>query len=285
MPCAGRSNPTESRIMRTTLYYFTGTGNSLACARAIAKGLGDTDLVPIASLRGQERIGVPTERMGIVCPVYFYTLPVIVHEFIPRLDLSGVRYAFLVVTMGGLPGLAVSHGEELFRKAGGELHAGFAVRMFANYIAEYNVRGEERAVQAMQKRMERRVKAIVAVVQAGERRIERGGPLERLLGRALFALLGQKFVREARTRDRLFTVDPSCVHCGTCAYVCPVENVRMVDGTPQWLGHCEQCLACIHFCPVAAIQIQGKRTRLRGRYHHPEVTPNDIARQKVVHPL
>lgn len=265
--------------MRTTLYYFTGTGNSLACARAIAKGLGETDLVPIASLRGQGRIHVPTERMGIVCPVYFYTLPVLVREFIPRLDLSGVKYGFLVATMGGFPGLAVEHGEELFKKAGGELHAGFTVRMFANYVAEYNVRGE-RSVRAMKGRMERRVQRIVAAVQAGERRLEKGGPVDRLLSRAVFALLGRNFVETARTRDRRFTVDPSCVHCGTCAYVCPVENVRLVDGTPQWLGRCEQCYACIHFCPVAAIQVQGKRTRMRGRYQHPDVRADDIAGQR-----
>lgn len=266
--------------VRTTLYYFTGTGNSLACARAIAKGLGDTDLVPIASLRKEKRILVSAERVGIVCPVYFYTLPVLVREFIPRLDLSGVKNAFLVATMGGLPGLAVEHGEELFRKAGGELHAGFAVRMFANYIAEYNVRGA-RSVQAMQKRMERRVAEIVRIVRAGERHLEKGGPFDRLLSRATFALLGRKFVETARTRDRRFTVDPSCVHCGTCAYVCPVENVKLVDGTPQWLGHCEQCFACIHFCPVAAIQVQGKRTRMRGRYQHPDVRADDIARQRL----
>jgi ferredoxin/flavodoxin len=264
---------------RTTLYYFTGTGNSLACARAIAKGLGDTDLVPIASLRGQDRIRVPTERVGIACPVYFYTLPLLVREFIPRLDLSGVEYAFLVATMGGLPGLTVEHGAELFREADGELHAGFAVRMFANYVAEYNVRGE-RSVRAMQKRMDRRVAEIVRAVQAGERHLEKGGPFDRLLSRAMFSLLGQKFVVTARTRDRLFTVDPSCVHCGTCEYVCPVENVKLVDGTPQWLGHCEQCFACIHLCPVAAIQIRGKRTRMRGRYHHPDVRADDIAGQR-----
>ncbi len=269
--------------METTLYYFTGTGNSLACARALARGLGDADLVPIASLRHHERIGVPTRRMGIVCPVYFYSLPLIVRECIPRLDLSGVKYTFLVVTMGGLPGLAIEHGAELFRKAGGELHAGFAVRMFANYIAAYNVRGE-RAIRAMERRMERRVAEIVRIVREGKRHLRRGGPFERLLGRAMFRWFGRKFVDEARTRDKRFTVDPSCVHCGTCAYVCPVENIQLVDGLPQWLGHCEQCYACIHFCPVAAIQVQGKPTRLRGRYHHPAVSADDIALQKAARP-
>ena len=134
----------------------------------------------------------------------------------------------------------------------------------------------------MQKRMERRVAGIVPIVQAGEGHLERGGPFDRLLIRTMFQLLGRKFVETARTRDRRFTVDPSCVHCGTCVYVCPVENVVLVDGTPQWLGHCEQCFACIHFCPVAAIQVQGKPTRMRGRYHHPDVSPDDIAGQRRV---
>jgi len=39
-------------------------------------------------------------------------------------------------------------------------------------------------------------------------------------------------------------------------------------------------LACIHFCPVATIQVQGKRTRMRGRYQHPHVRADDITGQK-----
>jgi len=100
------------------------------------------------------------------------------------------------------------------------------------------------------------------------------------VSQAVFALFGRAFVEHGRTRDRLFTAEPTCTSCGICAHVCPVENVRLVEGRPKWLGHCEQCFACIHFCPVAAIQVQGKRTRLRGRYHHPDVTADDIAGQK-----
>ncbi len=35
--------------MRSVIYYFTGTGNSLAAAKKIAASLGETELVPIAS--------------------------------------------------------------------------------------------------------------------------------------------------------------------------------------------------------------------------------------------
>ncbi len=265
---------------QTTLYYFTGTGNSLVVARAISAGLGGAALVPIASLDRTARITVPTERVGIVCPVYFYTLPPIVREFVACLDLEKVRYTFLVLTMGGLPGLAVEHAQELLARAGGRLDAAFPIRMLGNYIAEYNVRGE-REVPAMRVRTKRRVAEVVEAIGSQSAHIERGGMLGRAFSRAMFSLLGRRFLAACRTLDRRFTVDPTCIHCGTCARVCPVENVRLVGGTPTWLGHCEQCFACIHFCPVAAIQIRGKNTRARGRYHHPDVTADDIAAQKV----
>ncbi len=264
---------------QTTIYYLTGTGNSLAVARAIAKGLGGATLVPIASLDRTGRIAVPTERVGFVCPVYFYSLPLIVREFLPRLDVSCVRYAFLVLTMGGLPGLAAGHAEELLAKAGGRLDSAFAIRMLGNYIAEYNVRGGE-AIGAMRARTERGVARVVTAVATGQRHIERGGPVGRAVSRGMFALFGRRFLASCRTLDRRFSVDPSCVHCGTCSRVCPVENVRLIDDRPTWLGHCEQCFACIHFCPVKAIQIRGKKTVVRGRYHHPDVTADDVASQR-----
>jgi ferredoxin len=264
---------------RTTLYYFTGTGNSLAVARAIAAGLGGATLIPIASLDRTARITVPTEKVGIVCPVYFYTVPLIVREVLARLDLSKVRYTFLVLTMGGLPGLAVEHAEECLAKSGGRLDAAFPIRMLGNYIAEYNVR-RERAVQAMLLRTKRRVAEVVEAVGSKRTHVKHGGPVGRALSRAMFALLGRRFLAACRMLDRRFTVDSTCIHCGTCARVCPVENVRLVEGRPTWLGHCEQCFACIHFCPVAAIQIRGKNTRARGRYHHPDVTAEDVAAQK-----
>ena len=77
------------------------------------------------------------------------------------------------------------------------------------------------------------------------------------------------------TTDRKFFATDKCTHCGLCQRICPVENVKLVDGRPQWLGHCEQCMACIQFCPVEAIQY-GKKTSGRRRYHHPAVTAKDL---------
>lgn len=31
-----------------------------------------------------------------------------------------------------------------------------------------------------------------------------------------------------------FHVDEGCISCGICDKVCPVENIRQVDGHPMW---------------------------------------------------
>jgi hypothetical protein len=53
--------------MKTIIYYFTGTGNSLAAAKSICTHLGDCDLVSIASLSGtSSEIQPGADRVGIV---------------------------------------------------------------------------------------------------------------------------------------------------------------------------------------------------------------------------
>lgn len=54
--------------MSAKIYWFSGTGNSLAVARALAEKLPDAELIPIA-----EAVNHPPQAadvIGIVCPVY-----------------------------------------------------------------------------------------------------------------------------------------------------------------------------------------------------------------------
>ena len=63
--------------MSTGIYYFSGTGNSLYVAKDIAAKTVGT-LVPIASVVGSNVIKVDSEVIGIVFPVYYGELPVII---------------------------------------------------------------------------------------------------------------------------------------------------------------------------------------------------------------
>jgi MinD superfamily P-loop ATPase len=102
--------------------------------------------------------------------------------------------------------------------------------------------------------------------------------LERKRGRSIERtnLIFHKNVNES---DQHFLADENCNNCGICEKVCPVNNIILVEGNPQWHHKCQQCLACINFCPENAIQY-GKRTIGRGRYHHPDITVKDLLNQK-----
>ena len=90
--------------MKTILYYFTGTGNSLAVARAI------------------------------VYPLYAMGLPNIVIRFFGILDLSDAGYVFSVVTEGGRYGSPTKQIAALAKQSGHDLDAAWWIQMPDNYI-------------------------------------------------------------------------------------------------------------------------------------------------------
>ena len=68
--------------MKTTLYYFTGTGNSLSIAKGIGAELEDAELIFMANLWKDDEITTDSEKVGFIFPMYYFGLPQIVYEFI-----------------------------------------------------------------------------------------------------------------------------------------------------------------------------------------------------------
>ena len=51
-----------------------------------------------------------------------------------------------------------------------------------------------------------------------------------------------------------FHVKDSCIGCGKCAKLCPLNNIKIENMKPVWSGQCTHCMACIGNCPVRAIE-------------------------------
>jgi Pyruvate/2-oxoacid:ferredoxin oxidoreductase delta subunit len=264
--------------LKTLIYWFTGTGNSLAVARKVAAALGDCELASIASLKDMQGDIVPAaERVGIVCPVYDAGVPRIVAEFVERLSLSRAKYTFAIVTLGGT-GISALHQLNgiVSRKNGRKLDAGFAVKMPGNYPPVARIASPEKQKATLES-------ADVGLLEiAGQigKGVAVSPGFSPVSGLMKFLTYGM-FTKNVHGMDKDFSVSDACTSCGTCVKVCPVENIILLKDRPSWLHHCESCCACLHFCPVEAIQLnvlQG--TKGRGRYHHPDVKPADMKAQR-----
>ncbi|HNX52579.1 MAG TPA: EFR1 family ferrodoxin, partial [Pontiellaceae bacterium] len=254
--------------MKTIIYWFSGTGNSLAAAKTLAKQCGDTELIPMAkALRNPP---ASAERIGLVFPVYAFCPPALVARFVEKLNAAPGAYIFAVVTYAGTPGGTLAVLRKLLKKRGLDLASSWGVKMPENYPPFGGAPSPEKQ-QAVNDVAAERIKKIAAELQMSPRgRHDEIKTLWKIVSRLIYPL----FRKRAARADRSFRADEKCNGCCICAQVCPVNNVAMLDGHPSWLGHCEQCYACFHWCPQKAVQYG--RSAKQHRYHHPAVELSDL---------
>lgn len=260
--------------MKTTLFYFTGTGNSLKIARGLAAALGDTEVVAIKSVMGQEAVTADSENVGIVFPVYMWGLPVIVKRFALRLNVKPDQYLFAVTNYGGWQGGTLLQMNKIFADRGMKMASGFGIKMPGNYTPMYGAR----TANAQQKLFDAAAKKVAYIAGQVKNRstlIEKDFFLVKWLFWDVFYRFAAPHIKDM---DKDFWADAArCTNCGTCTKVCPTGNITFADGKAQWNHKCEQCMACLQWCPKEAIQF-GKNTADRKRYHQPEITVADIVK-------
>ncbi|MFX1389070.1 MAG: EFR1 family ferrodoxin [Promethearchaeota archaeon] len=262
--------------MVTTIYYFTGTGNSLKIAKDISEELDDIELIPIAKIWELNSIKAKSKNVGFIFPLYYSGLPKIVYDFISKLEVKNVKYFFTVITnAGGINELPLQQIEEILNAKEKTLNAGFYITMPNNFILGYNVDSEKRQRALFEKAINQ-VHKICEIVK-NETTIITQDIFQKNVKRS--AKMNTTFRNEVLDSDKSFYANKNCTSCGICENICPVKNIRLIEGVPQWNHKCQQCLACIHFCPEEAIQF-GNQTLKIQRYHHPDISLQEISNQK-----
>ncbi len=260
--------------MKTTLYYFSGTGNTLYLAQQLAKELGDTELVSIATVMKQEKITTTSQNVGILFPIYCFGTPNIIKEFLQKLTLPKTTYLFGAVSFGGLLSSALKIFQRECVTAGLNLQAGFGLQMPGNAIAFYD-RISSKKEEKFAAILAERIPQIATIIKE---QIPHKMEQRQLLLQPLMGALHTPFMKKIPKGAADFFVTDSCNLCGECIKLCPVENIKLIDKKILWEEHCEQCMACIQWCSQEAIQV-GKKSASRTRYHHPEITKEAIMKQ------
>lgn len=265
--------------MKTTIYVFSGTGTSLTVAKKIGLELGDTTITSIAKYREQPEIRTESERIGIIFPCYYGELPQIVTDFVSKLSMEKSQYVFSVITAGGNAGYGLKFLDELLKKKGKSLDYGTSIVIASNYIVGWYytmIHPNQDRLKKLLEASTRKSRVIAKDIAQGKKAVEKVS----WLGYKMPHIISPKeIVKDTRPWDVEFCTNDKCNGCGICKMVCPVDNIKMVNGAPEYTHNCQRCMACIQYCPQKAIQVKGKDVN-KPRYFHPEVSIKEIAEFK-----
>jgi ferredoxin/flavodoxin len=260
--------------MKNVIYYFSGTGNSLAVAKKIQESLDETELIHITSTLLDNIKPIEADRLGFVFPVYAWGPPGLVEEFVGKLQVKKAGYVFAVATYGGAPINTLRRMEKLLRQRGIATDSAFSLKMPNNYIVGGKSPSEEQQRQVI-------AKAGAKLTDMTQKIVTREKtPIPGIFFPAtLMTSLGHPlFLNFAKKLDKKFVATDACTGCGICQNICPSANITLNETKkPVWQHHCEQCMACIQWCPAQAIE-HGTSTQNKTRYHHPEISRAELIR-------
>ena len=246
------------------ILYFTGTGNSRYLALALKDALGDDCVDAREDLKRGAAGRFDSEKpYVIVFPTYAWRMPHVFADYLRRSDFSGCRRAYFVMVCGADVGNAGAYLRALCEEKGLEYCGLLPVVMPDNYVVMYDVTPAEQVAPLL--------RAGEAKVLAAAEKIRAGQPFEDLrvtaVDRAKSSVMNRAFFKTVGAKK--FRATETCVACGLCEKVCPLNNITLTNGKPVWGKNCTHCMACISRCPKRAIEY-GKGTERRGRYVCPE---------------
>ena len=245
------------------IFWFSGTGNSLYAAKRLSEAL----YMPLSRITSEAysgAVGGKGEKAGFVFPSYYGNIPRAVSDFVSKLEIKPETYIFAVVTMGAVGQGSIGALNKALKAKGLRLSYGRGIRMPRNYVIMYDPAKPEDSGTKLDK-LNNKIDSIIAEIMAGKVTVKS------------LPVTASNLYRDIDKLDAMFNVSGVCTGCGQCEKICPVGNIRMSNGKPEWLHHCEHCVACISWCPAKAINY-GDRTQTRRRYRNPQIKANELIR-------
>lgn len=245
------------------IFYFTATGNSLFVAKSIG---GELSSIPQELLKISEIY--EDDIIGIVFPVYGFSLPKIVYKFLKQTKLKA-GYTFAVGTYGCMSGKIMNEVQKIAKISGYQFDYIDTILMVDNYLPLFDINSQIEKIpnKKIDENIERIKKNVYNKFIQKELKYKFSDNIMQYV-----ANKAQKYVLPDNFANK-YILNDNCTKCGICSKVCPVKNIKITDKV-EYGNYCESCLACINICPQNAIHLNNEKSAKR--WLNPNITIEEI---------
>lgn len=232
--------------------YFSATGNTEFIARELAKRMDDECVNLLGRIKAQDFTPIHSKKPFIICaPVYVCEIPRFMTKYLKKQLFSGSKDVYFILTSGGYCGPSGKLLTKIFKAKKMVCHGYAEFQMPRNYVvSDAYPMLEKDEVEARILDSYKQLEQVASDIIAGKKLTARHVYLFETIITVPFNPIWCKYMLSAKD----FRAEDSCVGCGKCEKLCPLNNIKLVDKKPIWGNQCTHCMACIGNCPVNAIE-------------------------------
>lgn len=246
------------------ILYFSATGNSLY----VSKQLGE-NLYSIPKSIKEENFIFSDDKIGIVFPIYELGIPKYIEEFLDKVKFKS-NYIFAIMTYGMMSGSASTQLQQIAKRNNINFSYINEVLMVDNYLPVYYM--EDQIKNEPKKDIDKQINKIKKDIDSNVIYHKKNTFIIKSLcyiaKKTRFPKRDKKMGVYKTSFDKAFQIESTCVGCGICSRVCPVDNIQIKEFKPQFQGKCIGCLACTHNCPQNSIRVNEEKSTVRFRNQH-----------------